>query len=550
MRRRNIPEYWLLLGLLAALGGCMGGESNVDIGNRESVLHYGNGAEPQGLDPHVVTGVPENHILRAIFEGLAVKNPYTLEPEPGVAERWEFSDDGRVITFFINPKARWSNGDPVTADDYVWSWMRALHPDMGNLYSYMLYPVKNAEAFATRKIEDFAEVGVKAPDPQTLVVTLNEPTPYFLQLMDHYSTFAVHRKSLEKHGKFTDRFTKWTRAENIVSNGPFVLDEWLLNRRITVSKNEAYWDASRVKLKKIVFYPTENLVSEERGFRAGQLHYTDKIPLDKIPVYQAMDKSPYVQEPYLGTYFYLVNTERAPVNDPRVRRALSMALDRDTLARTVLQSSVVPAYGITPPGTLGYEPPQVFNYDPQTARELLADAGYPNGEGWPGLEITYNTEESHRKIAVAVQQMWKDALNIDVTIANQEWKVYLDSVSTMNFDVARRGWIGDYVDPNNFLDLYLTGGGNNNTGYTDPAYDELIARTAPKAKTREERFAAFYAAEEMLMNEMPIIPIYTYTSKHLIHPSVCGLPPNLMDSLNFRYVWLDASRSDPTVPCS
>jgi oligopeptide transport system substrate-binding protein len=541
----------LLFAVVAVLllGGCVGGESNVETGNRDQVFHYGNGSEPQGLDPQVVTGVPENHLIRALFEGLAVKNPYTLEPEPGVAESWEFSDDRRVITFHINPEARWSNGDPVTADDYVWSWMRALHPQMGNLYAYMLFPVKNAEAFFKGEVADFAEVGVKAPDPLTLVVTLTEPTPYFIQLMDHYSTFAVHRPTIEKHGRFTDRFTKWTRVENIVSNGPFVLEEWLLNRRITMRKSDTYWDRDSVRLNKVVFYPTENLVSEERGFRAGQLHYTQSIPLDKIPVYQAMENSPYVQEPYLGTYFYLINTRRPPVDDPRVRRALSMSIDRDTLMDTVLQKSAVPAYSITPPGTLGYQPPKTFSYDPDMARQLLAEAGYPDGEGWPGVEIVYNTQEAHRKIAVAVQQMWKDELNIDVTISNQEWKVYLDSVSTMNFDVARRGWIGDYVDPNNFLDLYLTDGGNNNTGFADPVYDDLVQRQAPRATTREERFAVFYEAEKRLMEQMPIIPIYTYTSKHLIHPSVCGLPPNLMDSLNLKYVWLDADRQSRAEPC-
>lgn len=531
------------------LSACGGGESNVERGNRLQVLHMGNGSEPQGLDPHVVTGVPENILIRALFEGLAVKNPYTLEPEPGVAESWEFSEDRRVITFHINPEARWSNGDPVTADDYVWSWMRALHPEMGNLYAYMLFPIKNAEAFFSRKIDDFSQVGVKAPDPLTLVVTLNEPTPYFLQLMDHYSTFAVHRPTIEKHGKFTDRFTKWTRVENIVSNGPFVLDEWLLNRRIAMRKSETYWDRDRVRLNGVVFYPTENAVSEERGFRAGQLHRTATIPLDKIPIYQAMEDTPYLQAPYLGTYFYLVNTRRPPVDDARVRKALSMVVDRDKLISSVLQDSAVPAYSITPPGTLGYQPPKTFDYDPDRARELLADAGYPDGEGWPGVEIVYNTQEAHRKIAVAIQQMWKDELNIEVTISNQEWKVYLDSVSEMNFDVARRGWIGDYVDPNNFLDLYLTDGGNNNTGYANPVYDDLITRVAPTAKTREARYEAFYRAEKMLMEEMPIIPIYTYTSKHLVHPAVCGMPGNLMDSLNLRYAWLDPDRTSPSEPC-
>ena len=525
--------------LLLALAACGGGETNVARGNREGILHYGNGSEPQGLDPHVVTGVPENHLIRALFEGLAVKNPYTLEPEPGVAESWDVSEDGRVVTFHLRADARWSNGDPITADQYVWSWQRALHPEMGNLYAYMLYPVKNAEAFATGKLADFSEVGVKALDPLTLEVTLTEPTPYFIQLMDHYSTFAVHPETILKHGKMTDRFTRWTRVENIVGNGPFVLTDWQLNRRIRMAKSETYWDRDRVRLNGVVFYPTENLVSEERMFRAGALHYTQSLPLDKIPVYQAMDDSPYVQAPYLGTYFYLVNTERPPLDDVRVRRALSMAVDRATLADTVMQGSVVPAYSITPPGTLGYEPPQVFDYDPEAARRLLAEAGYPDGEGWPGVELIYNTQEAHRKIAVAVQQMWKDELNIEVTIANQEWKVYLDSVSTMNFDIARRGWIGDYVDPNNFLDLYLSAGGNNNTGFNSPVYDDLILNKAPQAKSREARYRIFREAERMLMEQMPIIPIYTYTSRHLIHPSVKGMPANLMDSLNLRYVWLD-----------
>ena len=530
----------VIAGMLTACGS---GESNVESGNANGILHYGNGAEPQGLDPHVVTGVPENHIVRALFEGLAVKNPETLEPEPGVAERWDISEDGTVYTFYLNPNARWSNGETMTASDYVWSWNRALHPDTGSLYAYMLYPIVNSEAYSKREITDFGEVGVKALDDHTLQVRLNAPTPYFLQLMDHYSTFAVHPETLLKHGKMTDRFTPWTRVGNIVSNGPFTLEEWSLNRRIIIKKSEHYWDRDNVALNGVYFYPTENVISEERMFRAEQLHYTAVVPLDKIPDYRERPDSPYVQAAYLGTYYYLVNTERPPVDNVLVRRALSYALDRDTLTRTVLQDTAIPAYSITPPDTLGYNPPQLFDYDPAKARELLAEAGYPNGEGWPGLEIIYNTQEAHRKIAVAVQQMWKRELNIDITISNQEWKVYLNSVSQREFQVARRGWIGDYVDANNFLDLFITDGGNNNTGYASDEFDDIILNLAPKAKTRDERYGLFYKAATMMMNEMPIIPIYTYTSKHLIHPSVEGIYPNLMDSLNLKYVKLHPGRS-------
>ena len=532
-----------LVALLAlTLSACGGGEKNVVSGNTTGYLHYGNGAEPQGIDPHLVTGVPESHIVRALFEGLAVKNPITLEPEPGVAERWEISPDGTVYTFFINPQAKWSNGEPVTASDYVWSWERALHPETGSLYAYMLFPVVNAEKFASGAIDDFAEVGIKSLDAQTLRISLNAPTPYFLQLMDHYSTFAVHPETVLKFGGMSDRFTLWTRPENIVSNGAFTLKEWSLNRQIKVEKNPHYWDKSSVALEGVYFYPTENVVSEERMFRSEQLHVTQGIPLGKIPNYRAVQNSPYVQAPYLGTYYYLINTKKPPVDDVRVRKALSYSIDRDTLTRTVLRDTAIPAYSITPPDTLGYNPPKLFSFDPEQARALLAEAGYPDGQGWPGLEITYNTNEDHRKIAVAVQQMWKDELGIDVSITNQEWKVYLNTVSQGEFQVARRGWIGDYVDANNFLDLFLANGGNNNTGYANAEFDDIILNQAPKAASREERYQLFFQAETMMMQEMPIIPFYTYTSKRLIHPSVSGIYPNIMDSLNLKYVRLDPNQ--------
>ena len=532
-------RFLLTLATVILLAACSGGESNVASGNREGILYFGNGSEPQGLDPHVVTGVPEHFIIGALFEGLATKNPYTLEPEPGVAQSWDISEHGRVITFHINPRAMWSNGESMTAADYVWSWQRLLSPALGSEYAYMLYPVKNARDFNKGAITDFAEVGVTALDDLTLQVTLDERTPYFIQLMDHYSTFAVHRPTIEKFGQMTDRYTPWTRVENMVSNGAFRLRDWQLYRRIEVEKSDTYWDRDNVKLNGIVFYPTENVVSEERMFRVGQLHYTGSVPLGKIPVYQEMADSPYRQAPYLGTYYYLLNTTRAPTDNLKVRQALSMAVDRDSLNKNVLKGTNLVAYSITPPDTLGYYPPKLFSHDVAGARRLLAEAGYPDGRGWPGLELTYNTSEDHRKIAVALQQMWKDALNIEVTLTNQEWKVYLDSITQMDFQIARRGWIGDYVDPNNFLDLFLSGGGNNNTGFADPRYDDLILRKAPQASTREARYAVFHEAETLLMEQMPIIPVFTYTSKHLIHPSVNGMPPNLMDWANFKYVWLD-----------
>ncbi len=534
----KILSVLLVAALLAACGGSQ--ESRVVQGNRDGVLHFGNGAEPQGLDPHIVTGVPEHHILQALFEGLVLKNPNTLEVEPAVASSWEVSEDGRTYVFNLREDARWSNGDPITAEDFRWSWERALNPALGSLYNYMFFPIVNAEAFATGQITDFSQVGVSVLDEYTLQVNLTDPTPYFLQLLDHYSMFPVHRATLETFGDPSNRLTRWAREGNMVSNGPFELAEWVVNSHIRVNKSEIYWDKDAIRLNAIVFYPTENIVTEERMFRDGQLHRTQEVPLDKIPGYLRDEPHLIRVDPWLGTYFYMVNTTRPPFNDVRVRKALAMSIDRDLLVSTVMEGIVEPAYALVPPATLGYNPPQLFEYDPEQAKVLLAEAGYPNGSGFPAFDILYNTQESHRKVAEALQQMWNRSLNIGARLLNQEWQVYLDSQSSMNYQVSRRGWIGDYVDPHSFLGMYISNGGNNNTGFTSERYDQIVMQEAPAATTREERYELFYEAESILMEQMPIIPIYTYSTKHLVHPSLKGVPSNIMDYYNYKYVYLEA----------
>ena len=536
-----------LLGLLlAACGGnssdsgsASAGETRVQEGNRLGVFHKGNGAEPQGLDPHVTTGVPENNILTALFEGLVTKNPSTLEVEPGVASSWEVSEDGLTYTFHLRPEARWSNGDQLTAEDFRWSWERALLPALANQYNYNFFPIVNAEAFAKGEITDFSQVGVKVLDPQTLQVQLRAPAPYMLQLFDHHSTYPVHRATIEAFGSPSDRLTAWARPGSLVSNGPFVLKEWDVNSHVRVEKNPNYWDAATVKLNAIVYYPTENLTTEERMFRDGQLHYTEDVPIEKVPVYQKEQPELLELAPYLGTYYYQVNTTRPPFNDVRVRKALSLAIDRKLMVDTVLQGIFKPAFALVPPDTLGYQPPQLFDYDPQQAKQLLADAGYPDGKGFPPFELLYNTHEQHQKIAVTLQQMWQQTLGIQTTLLNQEWQVYLDAQSNMNYDVSRRGWIGDYVDPNTFLDMFITKGGNNNTGFSSARYDEIILDAAPKTQDRAQRYALYNEAETLLINEMPIIPIYTYQSKHLVSPCIQGMPENIMDWTTWKYVYLE-----------
>lgn len=531
----------LLIASLLTTAGCSGGERRVVVGNREAVLHVGNALEPQSVDPHITTGVSESRIETALFESLVAKDATTLEPVPGVAERWEISADRRIYRFHLRSDARWSNGDPVTAEDFRWSWWRGLQPALANEYVSMYYPIKNAEEYAAGKRTDFSEVGIRVLDALTLEVELASPTPYFLQLIDHHSYYPLHRATLERFGAPTDRFTNWTRPGNMVTNGAFRLTEWNLYRHIRVEKNPFYWDARNVRLNAVVFYPTENQVTEERMFRSKQLHFTYEVPLEKVAEYRAEQSNELRVDPYLGTYYYMMNVARPGLSDPRVRRALAMAIDRKALIDIVLRGVHFPAYTVTPPGTAGYQPPKLFDFDPEGARQLLAAAGYANGNGLQAFELLYNTYEHHRKIAVAIQQMWRTHLNVQASLVNQEWKVYLDSRDRGSYDICRAGWIGDYVDPNTFLELWVTGNGNNDTGWSNAEYDELLLRRIPVMATQAERMAGFYKAETILLEHMPIIPIYTYSTNHLVANSVKQMPRNILDHYVYKDVYLEQS---------
>jgi len=543
--KKNLRIITLLLAgvLTSLLASCSGGENNVTTGNRDGILHWGNGTDPQELDPHIVTGIPEHHILTALLEGLVAKDPATLEPIPGVAKQWSISEDGKTYTFQLRHNALWSNGDTVTAHDFAWSWWRALQPALGNQYAYMLFPIKNSEAYAKGDIDDFSQVGVKVLDDYTLQVELTNATPYFLQLLDHYSMFPVHRPTIEKFGAPDERGSLWTRPGNYVGNGPFILKEWKLFKRVEVTKNPKYWDADKVKLNGIRFHPIENVTTEERMFRSGQLHHTASIPIDKVASYKKDKPHLLYTHSYLGNYFYRLNTKLPHLSDKRVRQALAMSINSKQITEQVTKGGEVPAHTFTPPGTLGYTAKPAFEFNPEKARKLLAEAGFPNGKGFPVTELLYNTSESHRKIAVAIQQMWNQYLGVNIILNNQDWKVYLDSVNNGDYSIARAGWIGDYVDPNTFLDMWVKDGGNNRTGWSNPRYDELILKLAPTATDRNERYQLMAEAEAILLEEMPIIPIYIYNSKSLVHPSLKGLQPNILNYVLYKNLSLDPNLS-------
>lgn len=529
------------LAALLAVASCSADyESNVARGNRQQVLHLGNGDEPQELDPHIITGNIEFKLCLALYEGLLDRHPETLQLLPAVAESWQESDDGKTYLFQLREGARWSNGDPVTAHDFVFSWRRALMPALGNNYAYMLHYIKNAEAFHRGAITDFAQVGAAALDDRTLRVELENPTPFFLQLLALPVYFPVHPPTIEKFGAPDERGTRWTRPGNHVGNGPFKLEEWTLNRRIVVEKNPGYWDAAAVKLNGIVFYPVQNAATEERMFRARQLHVTNSVPVDKIARYRKERPEVLRIFPYFSTYYYIFNTSAPPLNQRKVRQALALSIDRQQLVDKVTKGGELPAFSFTPPDVNGYRAQAKIAYDAPRARALLAEAGYPEGQGFPSLELMYNTSEGHRRIAIAAQQMWKRNLNINVTLLNQDWKVYLSKRNSKDYQLARAGWVGDYLDPNTFLELFVSTGGNNDTGWGDSRYDALLARAAATAGAAE-RHGLLQEAEAILMDELPVMPLYTYVSKSLVAPEVRGWHPNILDLHPYKGVFLAAA---------
>lgn len=526
--------------LCLLLAACGTREREVDAAAKAGILLIGNGSEPKTLDPHLATGVPESDILRALFEGLVSQSPKNdLEAEPGVAQSWTHNADFTRWTFTIRDNARWSNGEPVTAGDFVYSWQRILSPALGSEYAEMLYVLANAEAFHQGQITDFSRVGVKAPDARTLEVTLKGSTPHFPAMLKHSSFYPVYPAAVEAHGGMTDRQSRWSTLENFVGNGPFKLSAWVTNQIIEAERSETYWDAATVRLNAIHFFPIDNVPSEETSYMGGRLHVTSTLSPDKIAWFRKNRPGELKIEPYLGTYFYRLNVTRPPLDDPRVREALNLAIDRDMLVTRVTQGGQAPATGYVPGGMAGYDGPQVLRFDPERARKLLAEAGFPGGKGFPAKEILINTSESHRKIAEAIQAMWRENLGIKVGIYNQEWKVYLDSQTKLDFDMSRSGWIADYAHPLTFLDMFTSGNGNNDTGWANPDYDRLI-RAAQSAGSEADRKALMEQAEALLLRDLPIMPIYWYTKVHLRDPRVKGWGTSLLAKQPYKYMSISA----------
>ena len=491
----------------------------------QQILKIGNGSEPRELDPSTSSGTPASRILDNIFEGLTQIDPFSYEPIPGVAEKWDISPDGLEYKFLLRKNAKWSDGKNLDAHDFVKSWVRALDPKTASEYAYQLYYIKNGEAFNTGKIKDPKQLGVSAVDKHTLLVTLEKPTAYFLHLTAFHTLYPTPSHVIEK---YPDK--EWTKEGKMVGNGPFKLAEWKLNNFVKLVPNEHYWDHKSVKLKEAFLYPIENIDTEEKSFFSGELHLTSEVPLIKVPTYERQKQRnkdkyhPYTTHPFLATYFYRFNTSKKPFNDKRVRQAFALTVDRKLLVERVTRRGEPPAQSFTPPGISGYSfagdlPTSVTPELIKKARELLKSAGYPDGKGFPKVELLYNTSENHKKIALAIQQMWKKYLGVEIGIINQEWKVFLNTQKKLNYDISRAGWVGDYPDPNTFLNMFVTGGGHNGTGWSNKKYDELIDLAA-KTVDKTKRFSYLHEAESILMEELPVLPLYIYTRSQLISQQV------------------------------
>ena len=539
MAHRPLQALCLLFSVACLLfqAGCGKRETPADEGIRTQTLLIGNLAEPQDLDPHVVTAATDMNVLAALFEGLTVLDEKTARPLPGAADRWEVSPDGLVYTFHLRANGQWSDGTPVTARDFAYSFQRILTPGFAAEYSYMLWPIKNAEAYNAGKLTDFTQVGIATPDSATLVLTLERPTPYLLAMAAHNTWYPVQRAAIEKSGKMNQRGTAWTRPGNLVGNGPFVLTEWIPNARITVDKNPRYWDAAQVRLNRIRFFPTESADVEEHNFRAGQVHVTYDVPPSKVTTYRAQQPSPLRNDPLLSLYYLNFNLQKPPLDNPLVRRALALAIDREALSRSVLDNVWPAARTFVPPDCGGYQSPIQVPESAATARDLLKAAGFPEGRGLPVFSLQVLNDIHQPKMAEAIQAMWARELGVKVTIETNEQKIWLQNQQSMTHQIAFLGWTADFPDPITFLSLGQTGNGNNWSGWANPAYDRLLDQAANTADAAE-RYRFLQAAEEMLLTEAPVSPLVIRTRTYLIHPAVRNWDPAVVGIHLYKKVYL------------
>jgi len=493
-----------------------------------------NGAEVEPLDPALITAQPSDRVAYALLEGLTAFDG-AGRPQPGVAERWDISSDRRVYTFHLRNNACWSNGETVTAHDFLYSWRRTLLPETAGEYVAQLHFIRNARPFTEGTIKNFDEVGVRVLDAATLEVTLENPTPFFLDLCAFVTLLPVHRATVEKYPDWS------TKPEHFLGNGAFTLKEWKLFDRVRLIKNPRYWNAANIALESIDVLPSARANTAFNFYATGLADLMMDKGLAPTSLMGELRKRPdFHAAPFLGNYFVRFNVTRKPFDDPRVRMAFCLVIDKQLLCDKITRAGERPAFSMTPPGTGGsYEAPPGLDRDPERARQLLADAGYAGGDGFPLVSYLYKGDSDvDRDIAVELQGMFARELGIKMLLQPQEWTVYLTSLSDLDYDLCRSSWVGDYSDPYTFLGMFITGDGNNRTGWSNARYDKLMADAA-REPDPERRFAIFAEAERLLISiDAPVCPLYYYVGIQFYDSArLGGIEPNLLDEHPLKNIY-------------
>lgn len=536
MNRKLIVLMSVLLVLVMLFTGCSSpadetgdetadGTQNGDATGKK-ILKTNNSSEPGSLDPALAQGTHESWILENVFEGLMTFNEKG-ELVEGMAERYEVSEDGLTYTFYIRDGVTWTNGDPVTAHDFEYAWKRALNPETASYYAHILYPIKGAEAYNTGEGSE-EDVGVKALDDKTLEVTLETPTAYFLELTAFYTYFPVNKNVVESN-------PDWAKdPSTYVTNGPFKLVEWKHNDQIILEKNEDYYNADKIKLDGIDLDIIEDQNTAWQKYEGGEYHILVDVPTSVVAQLKAENNPELNIDFQVGTYYYNVNPDIKPFNNAKVRKALSMAMDREVITENITQGGQIPAYGVVPPGLedeSGNDFREVqgnlFEYNPEEAKKLFEEGLKEEGMTVEDFNnqnfvLLFNTSESHKKIAQAVQEMWRTNLGVEIGLENVEFQVKLDREKAGDYHISRAGWLGDFMDPMTFLDLWWSQSEFNDVKYNNPEYDELIEK-AKSTNDQEVRMQAMKEAEKILMEDMPVIPVYFYTQPYTVKPNVTGI---------------------------
>lgn len=527
--------------LLSMLSGCGGSGQTSKTGNstKKDMMVANLVSEPKTIDPALNNATDGSTVIYNIFEGL-VRIGNDNKAEPGLAEKWDIQDNGKKYIFHLRDGLKWTDNTPITAKDFKYGILRVLDPTVGSSYSYHAYCIKNGKAYNTKKAKA-EDVGVKVIDDKTLEIDLEYPVPYFLDILSWHLLLPL------KEDMVTKNANGWANdPSTIISNGPFKITEWKHNDYMLLEKNPNYWDAQNVKLKKLKLVMITNNNTALTAYKTGDIDLITDIPPVQLQSLIASGEAK--SNPQLGPYFFCINVTKKPLDDARVRKALALAIDREALVKTVTRGGQKPAVGFIPSGIPDGGSEKDFRSNGKSyiettanvveAKKLLAEAGFPDGKGFPEISFLYNTSDVHKSVAEAIQAMWKKNLGINIKLTNQEWKVFITTRTQGDYEIARHGYFADFFDPGSLFDLWTTGSPNNDAKYSNPKYDELVTQAA-KEQDPAKRSQLYHDAEDILMDDMPVIPLYYYTQNYMLKSNIKGLHLSPLGWSFFRSVTIE-----------